>query len=198
MNFHQRKLTKICQSLNILPIKGLHRGKNSMKCRLMGGLFLIFTLVTTQNVFADRYLQMNPDQIRSLISPPDIHHQNRTKHRAILKAKQMLRVPYRWGGTTPRGFDCSGLTQYSFKHAGIEIPRTAQQQYNALPKVRRQHMTEGDLIFFHMPRRGHVNHVGIYLGNNTFIHAPGRGQRVKVSKLSAYWNKKVVGVRRPR
>lgn len=159
---------------------------------------MLFALSIPQISSADRYLQINHQQISSLLKPPNIHKQNRAKHRAILKAKQMLRVPYRWGGTTPRGFDCSGLTQYAFKHAGIKIPRTAQQQYNSIPKVKRKHMLEGDLIFFHTPRRGWVNHVGIYLGGNKFIHAPGRGQRVKISTLSRYWNKKVVGVGRPR
>ncbi|CAA6811334.1 MAG: Unknown protein [uncultured Thiotrichaceae bacterium] len=168
-----------------------------MQFKLLGIFFLLTILIFPRITSADRYLQVNHDQIRTLLTQPNIQKKNRPQHNAIIKAKQMLRVPYRWGGTTPRGFDCSGLTQYSFRHAGIKIPRTAQQQYNAIPKVRRKHMTKGDLIFFHMPRRGRVNHVGIYLGNNKFIHAPGRGQRVKISSLSRYWNKKVVGVGRP-
>ena len=118
-------------------------------------------------------------------------------HRITNSARSMLNVPYVWGGTTPRGFDCSGLVQYIYRNEGVKLPRTAAQQYNAIRKIKREYAAKGDLIFFHMRRRGrYIDHVGIYIGNGQFIHAPGRGKHVKVSKLSSFWKRKMVGVGR--
>ena len=125
------------------------------------------------------------------------HKGIKISHRVTKKAKQMLRVPYRWGGTSPKGFDCSGLVQYTYKRVGVNLPRTAAEQFKATRRIKRKYTARGDLIFFHTRRSGrYVDHVGIYLGNGQFIHAPGRGKRVKISKLSRYWKRKMVGVGR--
>ena len=126
------------------------------------------------------------------------HSQAPARYQALRIAKQQLRKRYRWGGTTPqRGFDCSGLTQYAYKSTKVRLPRTAAEQYRFTKKVPVSRMQTGDLIFFHTrisPKR--VNHVGIYVGGGNFIHAPRRGKRVSVSKLSRYWKRRVVGVGR--
>ncbi|HIO93374.1 MAG TPA: NlpC/P60 family protein [Leucothrix mucor] len=125
------------------------------------------------------------------------HHRQKT--RAISIAKRQLKVRYRWGGTSPRrGFDCSGLIQYSFKKANINLPRTAASQYKKTKRIALSQLQSGDLIFFHTRHRRHVriNHVGIYLGNNKFIHAPRRGKTVSITKLSRYWKRKIVGAGR--
>ncbi len=94
-------------------------------------------------------------------------------------AAQFLGVPYVWGGTSPSGFDCSGLTQYCYLNAaGISIPRVAADQQNAGYAVSTPQ--SGDLVFFGYP----AYHVGIYVGNDTYIHAPTSGDVVKYSKLS--------------
>jgi len=123
---------------------------------------------------------------------------NSARFRAIAVAKKQIRKKYRWGGSTPRtGFDCSGLTHYAFKSAQIYIPRTAAAQYKHTKRISLSKMQAGDLIFFHTRRtRARVNHVGIYLGNGKFIHAPRRGKRVSVAKLSKYWRRKAVGAGR--
>lgn len=123
---------------------------------------------------------------------------NPARFRAIAVAKKQLRKKYRWGGSTPRtGFDCSGLTHYAFKSANITIPRTAAAQYKHTKRVSLSKMQAGDLIFFHTRRtRARVNHVGIYLGNGEFIHAPRRGKRVSIAKFSKYWRRKAVGAGR--
>ena len=123
---------------------------------------------------------------------------NPARFHAIAAAKKQIRKKYRWGGSTPRtGFDCSGLTQYAFKSANITIPRTAAAQYKHTKRISLSKMQAGDLIFFHTRRtRARVNHVGIYLGNGRFIHAPRRGKRVSVAKLSKYWRRKAVGAGR--
>ncbi|MCK5812972.1 MAG: C40 family peptidase [Cocleimonas sp.] len=125
--------------------------------------------------------------------------QNVLTQKATLIAKKQLKIRYQWGGTTPKkGFDCSGLIQYSFKKANISLPRTAASQYEETKRIPLSQLQSGDLIFFHTRRRKHVkvNHVGIYLGDNKFIHAPRRGKTVTIAKLNRYWKGKVVGAGR--
>ena len=115
-----------------------------------------------------------------------------TKQTVVTTAKRMLGVKYRYGGTSPnRGFDCSGLVQYSHRLAGINIPRTTSQQYRAAKRISKRYLKAGDLVFFKTtPSRG-ISHVGIYLGNNKFIHAPSSGKRVKISSMNdKYWRKR--------
>lgn len=116
----------------------------------------------------------------------------------INTAKQMLGVKYRYGGTTPRsGFDCSGLVQYSHKLAGVNVPRTTRQQYKSSKSISRRYLKPGDLVFFKTTVARIVSHVGIYLGNNKFIHAPSSGKRVKISSMKEkYWRKRFTGAGR--
>jgi murein DD-endopeptidase len=100
-------------------------------------------------------------------------------------AEQMLGVPYRWGGRTPAGFDCSGLVQYTFERAGYRVPRTSREQHRAASPVPIGEARPGDLVFF--AESGRVSHVGIYVGDGRFIHAPSEGQRVKVSSIREDW-----------
>ena len=97
-------------------------------------------------------------------------------------AKAHLGLPYLYGGTSPStGFDCSGLTQYAFRQAGITIPRVSYEQAAAGRAVPYSQLRVGDLVAFYSP----VSHVGIYVGNGQFIHSPRTGDVVKISKLSA-------------
>lgn len=101
---------------------------------------------------------------------------------------------YCWGGNTPmKGFDCSGLTQYSFrKGANVNIPRTAAGQYKVALKIPHEAASRGDLVFFRT-RGQEVSHVGIYLGGNKFVHAPRTGKVITTTKLEGYWKRKLVG-----
>lgn len=101
---------------------------------------------------------------------------------AVDVIKNYLGVPYLWGGTSPSGFDCSGLVQYTYKQLGIDISRTSYTQVNDGRKVDKTELKAGDLIFF--ARQGDVHHVGMYIGNGQFIHAPQTGDVVKISNLS--------------
>lgn len=104
-------------------------------------------------------------------------------------ALKYLGVPYKWGGTSPSGFDCSGLCQYSYAQIGIELPRTSRSQYAAGAHIapdRLDLLRPGDLVFFGTngdPAK--VHHVGIYVGDGNYVHAPQRGDVVKVSSLTA-------------
>lgn len=109
-------------------------------------------------------------------TPPPIGEQ------AVNTARQYLGVPYVWGGTTPRGFDCSGLVQYVYKQLGINISRTSYTQVNDGRAVAKDELKAGDLIFFANSKG--VHHVGIYIGDGQFIHAPQTGDVVKIANLS--------------
>ncbi len=87
--------------------------------------------------------------------------------------------PYAWGGSGPNSFDCSGLTQFAFKAAGVNLPRTTRTQVNTGTPVARANLQPGDLVFFYSP----VSHVGIYIGNGQMVHAPTSGSVVKVVNI---------------
>ncbi len=111
----------------------------------------------------------------------------------VAAALSMLDKPYRYGGTTPKGFDCSGLVLYSYKQFGIKVPRNSYKQYRASEPVRERDLQQGDLVFFRTGG-GFVSHVGIYIGNNEFVHAPGTGDVVKVESLdNPYYQRTFVG-----
>ena len=97
-------------------------------------------------------------------------------------AMEFLGVPYVWGGTTPKGFDCSGLVQYVYKMNEIVISRTTYTQVNEGVAVIKEQLQPGDLVFF--GNKSSPHHVGIYIGDNKMIHAPKTGDVVKISNIS--------------
>jgi cell wall-associated NlpC family hydrolase len=103
--------------------------------------------------------------------------------RLAQNALSMLGQPYRWGGASPGGFDCSGLVFYAAEHAGVSVPRTAAEQQRAGLAVSRAELEPGDLVFLHLA--GKELHVGIALDRLRFIHAPSSGGRVRIDSLAA-------------
>jgi cell wall-associated NlpC family hydrolase len=100
---------------------------------------------------------------------------------ALRVARAQIGIPYRYGGMSRAGFDCSGLTKYSYARVGRWIPRTAQQQYNASIHIRWNQRRFGDLVFFYSGST--IYHVGIYAGNWRMVVAPHAGTRVQVQRI---------------
>ena len=100
---------------------------------------------------------------------------------AIRFAQKMLGKPYRWGAEGPGSFDCSGLTSWAFKEAGVTLPRSSSQQARVGTPVSRDELRPGDLVFFYQP----VSHVGIYVGDGKMINAPQTGDVVKYSSITS-------------
>lgn len=103
--------------------------------------------------------------------------------KAAAIAVDQVGVPYRYGGSSPRGFDCSGLVQYSYSRAGKHVPRTTGQLWSSTAAVGRHELRIGDLLFFKIA--GKMSHVGLYLGGRRFVHAPSSGRTVTVASLDA-------------
>jgi cell wall-associated NlpC family hydrolase len=116
--------------------------------------------------------------------------------RAADNALAMVGKPYRYGGNNPAGFDCSGLVQYSYGKAGVRLPRDTQALRRLAQPVRTRDLRRGDLLFFDQEGKK-SSHVGIYLGDNRFVHAPSTGGRVRTDGLdAAYWHRHLVEVKR--
>lgn len=135
-------------------------------------------------------------------SSPEIPEQttvrasNEVASKAIVYAREMLGKPYKFAGDTPDGFDCSGLVRYSYGRAGVSMPRDTQAQHRMSVLVSRRGLREGDLLFFDQEGKK-KSHVGIYLGNGRFIHAPSSGGKVRIDSMNAeYWKKHFVEARR--
>lgn len=117
-------------------------------------------------------------------------------HPGLAVAQKMIGTPYRYGGATPRGFDCSGLVYYSYRKAGLSVPRTSYDQFRQSQPVHLSNLQPGDLLFFRLDDIK-PSHVGIYEGEGRFVHAPSSGKQVSYASLdSPYWGSKVVGAGR--
>lgn len=164
-----------------------------MSCRKFALILLATTLFSVAGT--SQAVEQQPK------NPDDSSFLERYTNRAqdlILKGLELVGINYRHGGTDPdSGLDCSGFVQLIFKDAvGLLLPRTAKEQSEVGNVVDRKELKPGDLVFFNTMRRA-FSHVGIYLGDNRFMHAPRTGAEVRVEDMSqGYWVKRYNGARR--
>lgn len=115
---------------------------------------------------------------------------------AARHALQMVGAPYRYGGASPRGFDCSGLVYYSYARAGVAVPRTTRDQLSRSRPLPVRELRPGDLLFFNQESKP-AGHVGLYVGDGRFVHAPSTGKHVRLSTLGEhYWRRHLTAARR--
>jgi cell wall-associated NlpC family hydrolase len=111
--------------------------------------------------------------------------------RVVEYAKRFVGTPYVYGGSSPHGFDCSGFVRFVYAHFGVTLPHSSYAQFGDGHRVLRASLRPGDLVFFDS-----VGHVGIYVGNGRFIHAPHTGLRVRIQPLAGWYNARFSGARR--
>jgi peptidoglycan DL-endopeptidase CwlO len=100
---------------------------------------------------------------------------------ALERALAMRGVPYAWGGSTPGGFDCSGLVLFAYRGAGITLPHSSYAQWDAGRRIHRRDLRPGDLVFFGL------GHVGLYVGRGRFVHSPETGRVVSIDRIDRGW-----------
>lgn len=119
------------------------------------------------------------------------------RNELVTTAESFVGIQYQWGGQTPeRGFDCSGLAMAVYQLNGLDLPRTSIEQYQMGTPISRADLGKGDLIFFTIKGGSKVSHVGLYAGEDRFIHAPGGGKKIRSDSLThAYYSSRYIGAR---
>jgi cell wall-associated NlpC family hydrolase len=116
----------------------------------------------------------------------------------VRTSESFVGLPYRWGGASlEQGFDCSGLTMAVYRLNGLDLPRSSREQYLLGAPIKREELEKGDLVFFSLSGDRKVSHVGLFAGDNRFIHAPGKGKTIRADSLSdVYYDSRYAGARR--
>ena len=147
-----------------------------------GGLIDRFFIVYPENYAAARIASSGQGDLRREL---------------VSTVRRFLGVPYRWGGEDRQnGFDCSGLTMVSYRLNGLNLPRNSRAQFQAGRSVAKKNLQQGDLVFFATKGGTRVTHVGMYIGDGQFIHAPRTGKTVRIASLSnTFFKRTYVGGR---
>jgi cell wall-associated NlpC family hydrolase len=156
-------------------------------------VFLLAALIFSSSVRADEPIVVPPSSPVSFVD-----RATATAQDAIDQAMDLLGIRYRRGGSSPEaGFDCSGFVSHVFREGvGLILPRSSREMSKSGQEISRDELRPGDLVFFNTMRRA-FSHVGIYVGDNQFVHAPRSGGRVRIEDLrDGYWTKRFNGARR--
>jgi cell wall-associated NlpC family hydrolase len=200
-----------------------HRTFTQACTHVVAGMFIGVLITAAPGVFADEASNFNQNAINSALegsNPLSASTQNSQTNAApatseggarsflsgmagkagdvVVGALNMIGVRYRWGGNSPdSGLDCSGFVRYVFQDTlGMALPRRAEEISRVGEKVRMSELKPGDLVFFNTMRRT-FSHVGIYIGDNKFVHSPSTGSTIRVDDMDdGYWEKRFTGARR--
>ena len=135
------------------------------------------------------------EEMKKVSSSPDFAELT-TQDKLVIFARKLLNIPYKFGGNTIFGIDCSAYVKKVFGMLGMDLPRTAREQFNEGQEIEKEELSIGDLVFFRT-YASFPSHVGIYLGNNLFIHASSRGKKVTINSLDTpYYLKRFIGAKR--
>ncbi len=114
----------------------------------------------------------------------------------IAEAQKVIGTPYRAGGTTPKGFDCSGFVSYTYKKLGVSLPRSSEAMYGVGKPVSLNQLASGDLLFFKTSKHKGISHVAIYIGHGRMVHSTS-SKGVKIDSIhQSYWKQRFVGAKR--
>ncbi|MDR5823553.1 C40 family peptidase [Caballeronia sp. LZ043] len=184
--------------------------------RAAAGMLIGLLMTTTSGAFADEVSSSSQNAGNGLFSSRSIDTANTDAASSqggaksflsgmaskagdvVVGALNMIGVRYRWGGNSPdSGLDCSGFVRYVFQDTlGMTLPRRAEEMSRVGEKVRVSDLKPGDLVFFNTMRRS-FSHVGIYIGDNKFVHSPSTGSTIRVDDMEdGYWEKRFQGARR--
>jgi cell wall-associated NlpC family hydrolase len=190
-----------------VSIEEIKRANNLTSSRLRAGVKLTIPIASYVNVSHINENQeeasvdngsaahLSQEEIDKLVKSEDLQEMN-LRDRVILFAKKMLGMPYRFGGNSSSGIDCSAYVQKVFRFVGIELPRTAREQFRAGESISKEELSVGDLVFFRT-YASFPSHVGIYLGNNLFIHASTGDRKVTITSLDTpYFVRRFIGAKR--
>ncbi|WP_175927130.1 C40 family peptidase [Burkholderia cepacia] len=193
-----------------------HRSLTQACARTIAGLFIGALFAAAHGAFADEVSSFNQNVTNSTQNASNSSLQQTSAQPSsggaksflagmagkagdvVVGALNMIGVRYRWGGNSPdSGLDCSGFVRYVFQDTlGMSLPRRAEEMSRVGEKVSMSNLKPGDLVFFNTMRRT-FSHVGIYIGDNKFVHSPSTGSTIRVDDLdSGYWEKRFTGARR--
>ena len=146
-------------------------------------------------VFSEYYIVSPEDYALATVR---LYGEAPVRNEFVETAEGFIGLPYQWGGASAEeGFDCSGLTMAVYQLNGLNLPRSSRDQYVIGAPVERAELAKGDLVFFATKGRAKVSHVGVYAGDDRFIHAPGKGKTIRVDSLSdRYYGAHYVGARK--
>jgi len=164
----------------------------AFRARLQACLMAAGVLLSAPTVAAE------PQQTKPAAALARLHDFSSRTSELVLKAISLIGIRYKYGGNEPEsGLDCSGFVRYLYKAVwGTELPRTAEEISHVGEHVDSSNLQPGDLVFYNTLRRG-FSHVGIYLGDDKFIHAPSAGGKVRIESMDvSYWKKRFNGARR--
>ena len=186
----------------------IHKGLNAFYFRHESGLYKVsfgdFPSREAAHQEAERLLRESLIEDYFVIKPEDYAVSSRAtlgpdylREKLVSTAERFIGVKYSWGGASKEaGFDCSGLTMAVYQLNGLNLPRSSKEQYSAGIWVARDNLKRGDLVFFDISQNKRISHVGIYIGKNVFIHAPGKDKNIRKDSLSnVYFRKRYAGAR---